>query len=127
MKINEIYSLRKTKLDTLGYESYQEDLLSDEWKNIKSKIKNRKAKRWNFCNVCGADKNLDLHHSSYKVIGLENPGNTVKLLCRVCHEEVHRLSKENPSWSLYRACGRLRSSRKKAGMVIFKYTKDKSF
>ncbi len=91
------YKERQEKLNALGI-SYRDYLLSDEWKSIKTKVKNREGRRWNFCNICGADKNLDLHHSSYKVLGQEHPGNTIKPLCRDCHNNLHEVSKKNPTW-----------------------------
>lgn len=121
MKIHEIYNLRDQKLKEIGFGSYQEYLLSNEWKNIKDKVRNRASRKWKFCNICGCSENLDLHHSSYKVIGLKDPGNTIKPLCRVCHNELHQLSKVNPEWSFYKTCGKIRSKRKKLGKPLFVY------
>ncbi len=120
------YKERQEKLNALGI-SYRDYLLSDEWKSIKTKVKNREGRRWNFCNICGADKNLDLHHSSYKVLGQEHPGNTIKPLCRDCHNNLHEVSKKNPTWSFYKVCGRIRSDRKKLGLPVFKYLLNGTF
>lgn len=93
--LNEIYKIRTQKLKENGYSNYKEYLSSNEWKEIKRKIRERKGAKWNFCNICGTDKNLDVHHSSYKVIGTVNPGNTVKILCRECHYKVHEVCKNS--------------------------------
>lgn len=119
MEIHNIYKLRQEKLTQIGIDSYQSYLKSEEWKSIRSKIKKRTAKKWNFCNICGSGNNLNIHHSSYKVIGQENPGNTVKMLCRECHNSLHEYSKQNPNFSFYKCFGKIKSARKKAGLPIF--------
>lgn len=121
MKIEDIYKVRNSKLEQNGYLSYQEYLNSEEWSCIKSKIRKRTASKWRFCNVCGGSKYLDIHHSSYKVIGTTNPGNTVKVLCRNCHSELHEISKSNRDWSFYKIFGQMRSYRKKNNLPIFIY------
>lgn len=40
----------------------------------------------NKCGSCGNTKNLDIHHSSKKVINIY----TLKVLCRKCHMKVHK-------------------------------------
>ena len=116
---NEIYSLRSKKLKENGYSDYQEYLKSDEWKTIKNSIKQRKGARWNLCNLCTSPNNLEVHHSSYKVIGTINPHNTVKMLCRSCHQEVHDYCKKYPQYNLYRACNRIKKIRKRNGLPIW--------
>lgn len=114
-----IYETRSNKLNENGYKNYQEYLRSEEWVQIKSNIRKRKGAKWNFCNVCGSDKNLDIHHSSYKVIGTINPGNTVKILCRECHYSVHSIQKENKSLDLYQAFRVLKKQRLEKGLLLF--------
>lgn len=114
-----IYEIRSEKLKENGYKNYQDYLNGNEWKEIKSKIRQRKGAKWNFCNVCGSDKYLDVHHSSYKVIGIINPGNTVKILCRECHYSVHLIQKENKSLNLYQAFRVLKKQRMKKGLPLF--------
>jgi hypothetical protein len=106
-------------LKSHGYNSYQEYLQSDEWKEIKRKVFLRKKRKWNFCNVCGCRKDLQLHHSSYKVIGSKNPGNTITLLCGDCHRDLHNYSKSHPEYNFYSCFSRIRNQRKKVGLPVF--------
>lgn len=39
----------------------------------------------NKCESCGNTNNLDVHHSSKKIINIK----TLKLLCRKCHMKTH--------------------------------------
>lgn len=118
MKIREIYSEREVLLRKNGYGSYEEYLESDEWKKIKKSIRSRKGAKWRYCNICGIDENLDVHHSSYKVIGSINPGNTVKILCRDCHQELHELCKKM-DLDFYQAFRHIRAEREKARKPVF--------
>jgi len=115
--INDIYELRQQKLEENGYASYKDYLLSEEWQTIKRSVRNRKGARWNLCNICASSKNLEIHHSSYKVIGTINPHDTVKLLCRSCHQKVHDLSKLNKKLDLYKACSRVKRQMEKEGKM----------
>jgi 5-methylcytosine-specific restriction endonuclease McrA len=117
--ITEIYKIRNDKLKEVNLFSYSDYLNSNEWREIKAKIKKRTALKWRVCNICGSSNNLNVHHSSYKVIGNKNPGNTLKMLCQSCHNELHQLSKENPTWSFYKTCGKLKSFRVKNGLFVF--------
>lgn len=101
--LKDIYKQRNKILKDLGYLDYNEYLKSEEWSIIKSKIKMRKGKKWTECNICNNKHNLDVHHSSYKVIGTTNPGNTVKILCRECHYKLHNYCKNNPQTNFYNA------------------------
>lgn len=121
--IKDIYSERDLLLKKLGYTSYSEYLSSQEWKEIKAKVHSRNKRKWKFCNICGTNWDLELHHSSYKVIGNPNPGNTVKLLCRGCHQEVHDYSKSHPNRSLYSCFSRIRNARKQKGLPVFTFVK----
>lgn len=115
--LNKIYSLRKQKLNENGYSDYKEYLQSDEWKTIKENIKSRKGAKWNLCNLCTTPNNLEVHHSSYKVIGTVNTHNTVKILCRSCHQQIHDLCKENSKLDFYKAFAKLNKIRRKQGLV----------
>lgn len=123
-KLKETYEKRSELLKKFGYKSYEEYLQSDEWRDLRERIKKRKTRKWNFCNICGTDKYLDLHHSSYKVIGQKHPHNTVKLLCRSCHYELHKYSKENPHRDFYSCFSRIRNERKGKGLPIFLFVKE---
>lgn len=51
----------------------------------------------NQCEQCGAQDNLDVHHTSYEVQNIH----TLKLLCEPCHYQWHRENKvdHNPNTS----------------------------
>lgn len=118
--LKEIYSLREELLKKNGYSNYSEYLKSEEWEKIKATIRQRKGRKWNYCNICGTDKFLDVHHSSYKVIGSSNPGNTVKILCRGCHGELHELCKTKYI-SFYDAFREIRGNRESTKLPIFDF------
>jgi hypothetical protein len=62
-------------------------LKSKYWQRIKKII----LKRDNYkCTVCGADKNLQIHHSTYKYHLAEHKHlNTLLTLCEKCHYGLH--------------------------------------
>lgn len=109
--LNEIYSQRQKKLKENGYSDYKEYLKGDEWKTIRSKVKSRTGAKWNLCNLCTTPNNLEIHHASYKVIGTVNPANTIRLLCRNCHQKVHDLCKLKPKFTFYKAYRWLKKER----------------
>lgn len=56
----------------------------DFWRSfISPMIKKLKG---NKCEVCGSTKNLDSHHSQYKLINID----TVKVLCKKCHKKFEK-------------------------------------
>lgn len=48
------------------------------------------------CQKCGAKKDLDVHHLTYRSIYDENVCRDLVTLCRKCHEEVEQNKKEAP-------------------------------
>ena len=72
--------------------TYEEFLQSDHWKQVKKKALSRK-KTYGKCQICGTDKNIDLHHTSYKWIGTKHELRNVIPLCRRHHNEVHEYAK----------------------------------
>ena len=66
---------RKTK--------YNKYILSKKWKK-----KTRKIKR--VCWVCGSEKNIGIHHITYKRLYNEKQSDLVPL-CWECHNEVHNI------------------------------------
>lgn len=123
MNTRDTYALRSKLLKENGYSSYDEYLRSPEWVEIKNKICSRKGRKWNFCNVCGGVKNLNVHHSSYKVIGTTNPGNTVKVLCQECHKHLHDIAKGELVDNFYDAFRELRKIRVSSGLPVFEFPK----
>lgn len=82
------YGRRNYKLRALGHDSYKDYLKSKHWKELKKKKRDtRKAK----CRVCHTEKNLNLHHRTYKSIGNEHVGDVI-WLCADCHNETHKLA-----------------------------------
>jgi len=69
----------------LGFDTYQEYLESDLWKE---------KRKWilecfkNKCQRCGGKGFLQVHHKNYKSVGNENMDD-VTTLCIKCHREEH--------------------------------------
>lgn len=77
---------RKTKKKTKI--NYKEYIISNEWK---SKRKQYIKASWYICECCNLkfeDKNLCLHHHTYKRIWKEH-ANDLAVLCHICHEKIH--------------------------------------
>lgn len=72
-------------LKALGFESYQEYLESNLWKEKRTWIlkcfKNK-------CQKCGEKGFLQVHHKNYNSVGNENMDD-VTVLCYKCHKEEH--------------------------------------
>ena len=75
------------------HKSYEDYLNSDWWKNIKQKALKRKC--YQYCLFCKSNKNLNLHHTSYKWINTKDELRTIICLCNKCHKEVHNYAKSN--------------------------------
>lgn len=66
--------------------AYNEHLRSKQWFEFKaSVIKDRGFK----CELCKSQKDLELHHLSYKRFGNEQ-AKDVMLLCHKCHLKAHK-------------------------------------
>ncbi len=71
--------------------SYRDYLKSDSWKTTKWLIKkNAKSQGKKKCQFCGSKKRLNVHHKTYKNIGMEQIDDLV-LLCQPCHFTWHRV------------------------------------
>lgn len=66
--------------------SYEDYLKTKHWKVIKSEYKKRHRYQ---CTLCFSDKNLQLHHMTYKNIGREKFTDLV-YLCEGCHIKIHK-------------------------------------
>ena len=73
---------------------YDHYLKSDEWNTKKRNLKRH-------CEKCLCKKRLDLHHATYENLGVERAGDLM-VLCRNCHEELHKLYKESGEKDLYK-------------------------
>lgn len=66
---------------------YDNHLNSGYWKSVRNLVIARDGGR---CLVCNTDKNLHVHHRTYKNVGneAENLGD-LSTLCQCCHELFH--------------------------------------
>lgn len=84
------FGLRNRILKANGYKSYQEYLLSDEWKFVRAIAKTKPQNKQ--CSVCRGIDNLEMHHVTYKLICTKDyvsQANKIIALCRKCHDDVH--------------------------------------
>ena len=68
----------------MEYESYNEFLKSDEWKQVAEMVKDRDG---NKCVICGSTENLNAHHIGYNGDRLNE--DDIVTLCNRCHECLH--------------------------------------
>lgn len=74
---------------------YKDYLKSDDWKNKRTeKIKKFKYKWWPRCSICSTDKTLEVHHLIYEKDLTENKQESLRILCRLCHQTTHDLINE---------------------------------
>jgi len=113
------------RLIELGYLTYNKYLESDHWKTLRKRyykggdVKNMIMKYGQLCcTFCTCiNKQLNIHHRTYRNLGNEKLGELI-LLCRDCHYEVHKEeSKEKRHlWSATTIAGRkIRKRLKEAG------------
>jgi 5-methylcytosine-specific restriction endonuclease McrA len=69
----------------LGFNSYQEYISSEYWKNKKDWI--LECFEWT-CQKCKSKRNLIVHHKNYDSVGNENI-HDVTVLCKQCHKKEH--------------------------------------
>lgn len=71
------------------YADYLDYLQSEEWSLVKARVWCRDKGE---CRNCGSAEHLQVHHMSYRYVGREWKDDflTVILLCRWCHEGMHR-------------------------------------
>lgn len=78
------------RLKKFGYRTYRQYLRSAHWRDLQAKYRSSPLQQ--DCFVCH-DDNVDLHHRTYKRLGEERLDDLVPL-CRLHHEEAHRLLAE---------------------------------
>lgn len=78
--------------------SYENYIKSEEWKTRRNTFMSSLMHR-STCNVCGATKNLHVHHRTYKNLGNEADNHLVTL-CKKHHKECHDYIKAN-NYDLY--------------------------
>jgi phage terminase large subunit GpA-like protein len=76
----------KKKL-TQEYLSY---IQSSDWFKKAQRIRDRDV----VCQGCGSEKNLDVHHKTYKRFKHESDEDLI-LICRQCHEQIHKKKKKS--------------------------------
>ena len=67
---------------SMGARIYKKYINSPEWKEKVNKF------RKSYCEICGFENYLNLHHTSYKKLLLENDDDFITL-CRYCHLSCH--------------------------------------
>jgi hypothetical protein len=86
---NQITIQTKDEFD-LAKMPYPEYLLTEHWLGVRERALVRAGRR---CQVCNADRDLQVHHRTY-----ENRGNEldadVTVLCRSCHMRFHDILPE---------------------------------
>lgn len=65
--------------------TYADYLKSDDWKRIANRLKENRP----YCSVCRSTERLEVHHLTYKRLGMELDVDLV-VLCHECHRKVHR-------------------------------------
>lgn len=81
------YKERDSILLVMGFPSYQAYLASKLWKGIRLRAMERSGRK---CVVC-KDPATEVHHTEYSRLTLEGKViKTLKPLCRICHEILHR-------------------------------------
>lgn len=91
--------------------SYQEYLLSDHWKDVRSRFWKSKLHK-GCCYACRSKEDLQVHHKSYKRIGKEKL-HDLCLLCDRCHKLTHIIDNTRKNGCLWGAPKRLRKNIKK--------------
>ena len=71
-----------------GYETYDQYLLSSEWREKREKALEEQGRR---CCICGATDNLHVHHLAYVEVDGRDMS-PVRVLCQSCHKRVHASS-----------------------------------
>lgn len=79
--------MRTIRCQTTGevVNSYKLYLRTKHWEQIKQ----RKLSQKNYkCEICGAKRNLNIHHKTYERLGCEELTD-LQVLCKRCHELIH--------------------------------------
>ena len=70
-------------------------LKSEHWKTLRTEALLKKKAR---CMVCKSEEHLDVHHMRYRSLW-DVKVKDLLVLCRDCHEKVHKLMKKYPRLS----------------------------
>lgn len=72
---------------------YDEYLDSTKWRTKRTHIR-RRARGW--CERCGWQRRVDVHHLTYERLGQELPGDLIAV-CEECHQFLHGKSSYDPA------------------------------
>lgn len=85
-------------------QAYQAYLQSEQWGKTKAKFRNSKLCK-GACLCCGRDGRWDIHHKTYKRLGMERMGDLMEL-CPVCHKKAHQVHDARPGKGMWGAMNR---------------------
>ena len=99
---------------------YDKYLRSEHWQSFRERFFKTSAVAKNMrrkfggvrCEFCLADGVLHLHHKTYKRLGKEKLSDVV-LICKTCHEAVHKRHRSKKNKGLWDATNRVRKRAKK--------------
>lgn len=76
--------------------NYQDYLSSEDWKNKKKEKYANMKRKWKKprCAICWYDEMLEMHHLVYEHDLTQNKQDSLRILCRVCHQTTHDLINE---------------------------------
>ena len=78
------YHKRNTRLQSLGFKSYQDYLASDLWKSIRAEVLKRDGGK---CQICGGAA-VQVHHTCYSRASLTRMTDGQISICRSCHKFI---------------------------------------
>ena len=93
---------------------YQAYLNSEDWQKKRRKKLNRGGWRKRRCAICGARKNLDVHHLRYRADLTQTTQSELRILCRRCHDVTHKLLKAGKINQNPKSTGKIFSNTKNA-------------
>ena len=73
---------------------YKNYLKSTDWQNKRGTKLNRKLGSKKRCAICASEKNLHIHHLSYRDDLSETEQKDLRVLCNNCHFLTHELFKK---------------------------------
>ena len=86
IKVDKSFKAKKNSLKKYR-KKYKDYLASDQWAKIKIELLEYRGA---FCERCGNDNFLQVHHKTYKNVFNEEPED-LEILCKSCHEEEHNI------------------------------------
>ena len=78
---------------------YRQYLRSDQWKQMRTKVR-RRSRGW--CERCKVGRRADIHHLTYERLGHEELTDLIAV-CRPCHEWLHGKRSMDPAATTYTA------------------------